>query len=36
MKAKGKSLTEIRKTIDNTYQARGLQPTDTPLPPAGK
>lgn len=31
---KGKSVTQIRQEIDKKYQARGLQPTPTPMPPS--
>ncbi|HEY3365758.1 MAG TPA: PCYCGC motif-containing (lipo)protein [Symbiobacteriaceae bacterium] len=32
--ARGKSLTQIRQEIDKKYQAQGMQPTQTPMPPA--
>lgn len=31
---KGKTLTQLRQEIDTRYQARGLQPTPTPMPPS--
>ncbi len=31
--ADGKSLYEIRLEIDRKYQAQGLEPTPTPMPP---
>lgn len=31
----GKSVTQIRQEVDKKYQARGLQPTPTPMPPPG-
>lgn len=31
--AEGKSLTRIRQEIDRAYQALGLEPTPTPMPP---
>jgi len=30
---RGKSLYEIRTAIDKAYQAQGLEPTPTPMPP---
>jgi len=31
---KGKSLNQLRQEIDKRYQAQGLKPTPTPMPPA--
>jgi len=34
--AQGKTVTQLRAEIDKQYQAEGLKPTSTPMPPAGK